>query len=88
MKRIKRLLRMVPMFIQGEVTWMSFMASLRMNQRSVCLVGGGMVFCDREAERIFFQEDDEEMVSPDERCPGCHSSGNCGDNGVWACPKP
>ncbi len=88
MKRIKRLLRMALMFIQGEITWKNFLASLRMNQKSVCLVAGGTVFCDREDERLFFQEDDEEMAAPDQRCPGCHSYGNCCDSGVWACPKP
>lgn len=64
MKRIKRLLRMATMFVLGEITWMNFMASLRINQKAVCLVAGGMVFCDRDDERVFFQEGVEEMALP------------------------
>ena len=55
---IRRLLRMAPVFVQGQITWDSFKASLRLAQKSVCLVGGGMMFCEREDECLFFQEEE------------------------------
>jgi hypothetical protein len=39
------------------VTWSNFVKSLRPAQKSVLLVGGGVVFCDREDERLYFQEE-------------------------------
>lgn len=57
-KRIKRLVRMAPMWIRGTITFGALVASINLNQKAICLIGGGMVLCDREDERLYFQEDD------------------------------
>ncbi|WP_165971633.1 hypothetical protein [Cupriavidus sp. L7L] len=51
-----RLFRMVSMLVAGRIGWPSFVQSLRPGQRAVVLVGGGMVYCDRQDERDFFAE--------------------------------
>lgn len=55
MKRLKRLCRMAPMLLKGEITLSSFNQSMNLQQKSVCMVGGGMVFCDRCTENRFFK---------------------------------
>ena len=56
MKRVKRLFRLTPMWVKGEITMGSFKLSMNPVQKSICLVGGGMVFCDRDDEQLCFQE--------------------------------
>jgi len=66
MLHLKRLLRMAPMFLKGEITWGNFINSTRLAQKSVCLVGGGMVFCDRADEALFFQDNDDMQPTADQ----------------------
>lgn len=57
-KRIKRLSRMAPMWLRGDITFDNFKLSINhLEMKAVCLTGGGMMFCDREDEKLFFQED-------------------------------
>lgn len=52
-----RVARMTELLARRRVSWGSYRASLRPQQQTVLLNGGGVVFCDRCSERIFFQED-------------------------------
>jgi hypothetical protein len=51
---LKRLVRMLAMYLAGEITLGSFRQSLRPAQVCVLHVGGGMVFCDSATEDMFF----------------------------------
>ncbi len=53
MTYLRRFARMSTMAIGGRISWGSWRRSLRPHQRSVCLMGGGMVFCDRRGQRTF-----------------------------------
>jgi hypothetical protein len=55
---LRRVFRMADLRLARRVTWRNFLKSLRPSQKAVSLIGGGMVFCDREDEHLFFQENE------------------------------
>lgn len=52
----RRVARMTWLLTTRTVSWSSFAQSLRPEQVSVQTRGRGMVFCDRDTERIAFGE--------------------------------
>lgn len=53
----RRLLRMIGLFATRTVPWSTFTRALRPDQVAVPARGRGMVFCDRETERMAFGEE-------------------------------
>jgi len=49
----KRFTRMARLFLARRITWESFKLSQRTSQKAVCLIGGGMVFCDYADEAAY-----------------------------------
>jgi hypothetical protein len=51
---LRRLLRMTKFLVAGRISRHSFRRSLNPRQRAVCMIGGGLVFCDYRDENDFF----------------------------------
>jgi hypothetical protein len=51
----RRISRMFGLLLANRVTWLNFKLSLRPTQKNVPLIGGGLVFCDREDENLYFE---------------------------------
>jgi len=54
----KRFIRMSRFLLARRITLVSFKISLRTNQRAVCQIGGGMIFCDYDDEAAYFCYED------------------------------
>lgn len=52
----RRLARVLHLLARRKITWRSFTQSLRPTQVAVRARGSGMIFCDRDTERMAFGE--------------------------------
>lgn len=52
---LQRFIRMSDLFLANRVSGIEFLKSLRLSRKVAFLVGGGVVFCDRDAEQRYFQ---------------------------------
>lgn len=53
-RRIARFSRMTGMLLSNRISWSSYVLGLRQAQVAVCAKRGGMLFCERATERMFF----------------------------------
>lgn len=52
---LQRFIRMSDLFLADRVSGIEFLKSLRLSRKVAFLVGGGIVFCDRDDEQGYFQ---------------------------------
>ena len=52
---LQRFIRMSDLFLADRVSGIEFLKSLRLSRKVAFLVGGGIVFCDRNDEQGYFQ---------------------------------
>ena len=52
---LQRFIRMSDLFRANRVSGLEFLKSLRLSRKVAFLVGGGIVFCDRNDEQGYFQ---------------------------------